>query len=284
MERVIYLERIPAAPLSQSVRMLWYTRAPHVAHQRERVLPNGCVQIVINLARDFLLDCVEDSPQVHRMAPALIVGARSIYETVDCSDMADLAGVVFHPGGFACFASDPVDRFSNRSISLFDVWGQKARSLRDRLRDAPTAQDKLCLLEKLLLENLALNSGRDRVVRFALARFAQNPGMYTVRDIAAETGWSMRHFSQIFREQVGLTPKIWCRLQRFQQAVKQLHAGTEVRWSELALDCGYYDQAHFANEFRAFSGIDATSYSAGRTRWANHVPVAEAAASDFSKT
>jgi AraC-like DNA-binding protein len=53
--------------------------------------------------------------------------------------------------------------------------------------------------------------------------------------------------------------------------VRQLYSGAEVPWAELALDCGYYDQSHFANEFRAFSGIDATTYSSSRTRWANHI-------------
>jgi AraC-like DNA-binding protein len=78
----------------------------------------------------------------------------------------------------------------------------------------------------------------------------------------------------VFREEVGLAPKVWCRVQRFQRAVRRLHAGAEVRWTELAADCGFYDQAHFANEFRAFSGIDATTYvNGGRTMWANHVQV-----------
>ena len=85
------------------------------------------------------------------------------------------------------------------------------------------------------------------------------------------TGWSERRFSQIFREEVGLTPKVWCRIQRFQRAVRQLHAGVDVPWSELALNCGFYDQSHFANEFRAFSGVDITTYSARRTQWANHI-------------
>ena len=99
------------------------------------------------------------------------------------------------------------------------------------------------------------------------------PGMATVREMAKQTGWSERRFSQVFREAVGLSPKTWCRVQRFQRAVQQLHAGGDVRWAELALDCGFYDQSHFANEFRAFSGIDATTYSARRTRWANHIAV-----------
>jgi AraC-like DNA-binding protein len=94
-----------------------------------------------------------------------------------------------------------------------------------------------------------------------------------VRDVAREMGRSERYLSQVFRESVGLTPKAWCRVQRFQRVVRQLHAGVDVPWAELAIDCGYYDQSHFANEFRAFSGIDASTYSARRTQWANHIPI-----------
>ncbi len=97
------------------------------------------------------------------------------------------------------------------------------------------------------------------------------PSIATVRDVARGTGWSERRFSQVFREEVGLTPKVWCRIQRFQRAVHQLHAGVDVPWAELALSCGFYDQSHFANEFRAFSGVDVTTYSARRTLWANHI-------------
>ncbi len=64
---------------------------------------------------------------------------------------------------------------------------------------------------------------------------------------------------------------MWHRLQRFQRAVRQLRAGVEIPWAEVAVDCGFYDQAHFANEFRSFSGIDLTTYSATAHRlWANH--------------
>ena len=94
-----------------------------------------------------------------------------------------------------------------------------------------------------------------------------------VKEVAAETGRRERYLSQVFRERVGLSPKAWCRVQRFQRAVRELHRGADVRWAELALECGYYDQSHFANEFRAFSGIDATTYTVGKTVWANHVAV-----------
>ena len=268
---MIYMERKPGPALKGYVRLLWYTAAPQVAYRRERILPTGRVQIILNLARDFVLDC-QDNGTDRRLPSSLVVGARSSYEIVDTSDMADLAGIIFEAGGFASFARDAVDLFSNQNVPLDDVWGARARTLRDRLRELPSPSAKLDGLESFLVQDFATSPSRKRIVDFALGKFAQVPAACSVRAVAKSTGWSERRFSQIFREEVGLTPKVWCRIQRFQWAVERLHAGVEVPWAKLALDCGYYDQSHFANEFRAFSGIDATSYSGLRRQWPNHIP------------
>ena len=275
---MIYLEHTPAPPLNRFVRSLWYARAPQPGHRRERVLPTGRTQVILNLARDYTLDAREDGLLV-KAAPSLVVGARSVYEVVDTSDMADLIGLVFEPGALPVFAGDAADLFSNRTVDLEDIWGGAARGLRDRLREIPSPAVKLEVLEADLLGRLHIRLTQKPVrlhvaVGFALDYFERAPGVATVAEVARSTGWSERRFSQVFREQVGLAPKVWCRIQRFQRAVQRLHAGAEVRWTELALDCGFYDQAHFANEFRAFSGIDPTTYSSLRdTPWANHVPV-----------
>ncbi|WP_109485902.1 helix-turn-helix domain-containing protein [Occallatibacter savannae] len=270
---MLYLERIPVAPLASFIRVLWYARVGDAVRHRERILPSGCTQIILNLSRDFILDCAEVGPD-RRVSPALVVGARSVYEIVDTSDMSDLIGIVFAPAGFPAFALDAADKFSNRSVALEHVWGRNAESLRGRLRDIENPRDRLACLERFLLgrfeEKLAAHS-RAPQVNFALRYFAELPSAASVRGASRHIGWSERRFSQVFREEVGLTPKVWCRLQRFQQAVRQLHAGVEMRWAELVLDCGYYDQSHFANEFRAFSGVDVSTYTARRTIWANHI-------------
>src|SRR5208283_6042038 len=95
----------------------------------------------------------------------------------------------------------------------------------------------------------------------------------SVAECSRSIGISERRLSQVFREHVGLSPKLWCRIRRFQSAAEALHRGVEIPWAELALACGYYDQPHFANDFRAFSGIDPTTYSTKQLRWQNHIPV-----------
>jgi AraC-like DNA-binding protein len=141
------------------------------------------------------------------------------------------------------------------------------------LREIPDPGTKLGALEGFLLETFRARLFRNEAVKFALHRLGRGPVPASVQRVAEEAGWSVRRFSQVFREQVGLAPKVWCRIRRFQRAVRQLHEGADMRWAELAVECGYYDQSHFANEFRAFSGIDATTYSARRSRWANHIPI-----------
>jgi AraC-like DNA-binding protein len=272
---VFYLERIPAAPLARYVHILWYAKAPRAGHARERILPTGRVQVILNLARDYLLDCAEGEPD-RPIAPALVVGARSVYEIVCCEDMSDLIGLVFRPGCFSRFASDAADLFSNRSVPLEDVWGRPARTLRERLREIPDPEGRLSCLEEFLTKRFTVQQAQSEwlcrgAVHFALQRFAESPSLWTVREVARSAGWSERRFSQVFREEVGFSPKVWCRIQRFQRAVRLMHAGREVAWSELSLDCGFYDQSHFSNEFRAFSGVNPTAYSAQRTLWANHI-------------
>jgi AraC-like DNA-binding protein len=273
---LLYLEHTPAPPLNRFVRAIWYARAPQPGHRRERILPTGNTQVLINLACDYLHDSSEGETR-QNTPPSVVAGGRSVYEIIHTADLADLIGIVFEPGRFPVFASDAADLFSNRFVDLEDVWGLQARSLRDRLRELTTPQQRLLCFERFLTEVFAARILRPRplhhcAVDYALRRFAHAPSLVTVRDVARGTGWSERRFSQVFREQVGFSPKVWCRIRRFQRAMEQLHAGVDLPWSKLALDCGFYDQSHFANEFRAFSGIDATTYVAGgRTPWANHV-------------
>jgi AraC-like DNA-binding protein len=275
---MLYLEYKPGPPLARHIRSLWYASTPQPVHRLERVLPTGRVQVIVNLARDYMTDHPEGRPG-YPVSPALVIGARSIYELIDAADMAGLIGIVFEPGGFSAFAGDAVDLFSNRNWALEDLWGSSAGDLRDRLRELVSPQARLRCFEGFLIERFATKLARRDGLRFAalefaLDRFARAPGLATVREVSRSTGWTERRFSQVFREEVGFSPKVWCRIQRFQRAVERLHAGVEVPWAQLALDCGFYDQSHFANEFRAFSGIDATTYSALRpARWANHVAV-----------
>ncbi|MEN3338317.1 MAG: hypothetical protein V7647_1993 [Acidobacteriota bacterium] len=91
--------------------------------------------------------------------------------------------------------------------------------------------------------------------------------------MTSAVGLSERRFIDRFRTEVGLTPKLFCRVRRFQEVVRRVHRARAVNWSSVALSCGYFDQAHFINDFQAFSGLSPTTYLARKGDHQNHVPL-----------
>jgi AraC-like DNA-binding protein len=260
---MIYLERKPSPALAGCVEMLWYACAPNVPHQRELVLPGGKIQFVISLAADHLTECTPEGDVP--IAPALLVGARTSAELIATGDMKRLAGVVFRPGGLGPWLRERADLFYEQSLSLSDLWAMEP--VRERLREpATTAEVTLQVLDETLCERASARERRSHV-RQALSLLRS----LSVRETARELGISERRLHHVFSEDVGLSPKQWSRVRRFQRAVRALHQGAEMRWAELAVTCGYADQAHFSRDFRSFSGIDPTTYSAACGQWQNHV-------------
>lgn len=266
---MIYLEQSPSPMLQPWVRSLWYCRAPKLPHRRERVLPNGCLQIILSLSHTSLTECGPDGADTSPIPRAIVVGARGRYEVIDTADLDELVGIAFRAGGFARVFRERADLFFEQSISLDEVW--PSQPTLERVSAAMTPAEKLTVLDELLCERLDPKACRSMTIDQALYLLRQRE--LRIAECARAIGLSERRLSQVFREEVGLGPKMWCRIGRFQAAVRALHSGADVRWAELALSCGYYDQPHFANDFRAFSGIDPTTYTAHRGRWQNHVPI-----------
>lgn len=194
------------------------------------------------------------------IAPSLLIGIRSRAGMIDTAKLRAAMGVVFRPGAMHAFSNMPADAFHDRNISLDLFWGSMVRSLRDRLRSASDAAKKFQVLEGALLSRVNERVQLNAAVRYALLQFARRPEIPRVRELAQEAGLSRRRFAQLFREQIGLTPKLYCRVQRFQNALKQSAAGASVDWAQLALAAGYCDQAHLAHEFREFSGLSPNAY------------------------
>jgi AraC-like DNA-binding protein len=114
-------------------------------------------------------------------------------------------------------------------------------------------------------------TGVHPAIAFSLAAFNRVPMATSIGAVTDKIGMSAKRFIERFKAQVGVSPKQYCRIRRFQRAILRAHRGDTVPWPEVAMDCGYYDQAHFIHDFRSFSGLTPTGYQAGRTAFQNHV-------------
>lgn len=265
---------MPEAPLAEYVDFLWYFNGYRSDHDRERVLPDGSSELIINLQdtprRRFDRDNPDRSESFRR---AWISGSHSGFLLIDVLQNSSLIGAHFKPGGLAPFIPGGSGEMSNQVVEADAVWGIAAIDLQDSLRMAPTPELKFELMEKFLLAVARHRFERHPAIVYALRRFTAVPHQLSIESVAGEIGLSHKQFIERFRREVGLTPKRYCRVRRFQLVLDEIDRHQIACWPDVALACGYYDQAHFINEFRAFSGLNPQAYLRDAGEYRNFVPV-----------
>jgi AraC-like DNA-binding protein len=263
----------PQAPLSSFVDYFWYMEAYHSPHSKELSLPNGCVELVIDLRTDRIT--MYNRLGVEQgYGSSIVCGPHTEFFVIDSSGESTVVGVHFKPGGVVPFLQMPSDELSNMHVSLEQIWGSGAVDLRDELLQADGPEAMFRILENQLLEHARTPiqpMSRHPAVLFAI-RELQSPPMYSrsVSEIVDQIGLSSRRFIQIFKEEVGMTPKLFHRISRFQEVLSRMANNTAMEWTEIALECGYYDQSHFIKDFQAFSGLNPSEYRPVSGRHHNH--------------
>jgi AraC-like DNA-binding protein len=129
------------------------------------------------------------------------------------------------------------------------------------------------VLEHFLLRQAKLARDGNPAIHHALRRFNTQPSVPSIAAVADELGVSHKHLIQQFRNEVGLTPKRYCRIQRFQSVLRAIQNQRKVEWADIACAGGYFDQAHFIREFRDFSGLNPAAYLTQRGEYLGYVPV-----------
>ena len=264
----------PRAPLSDFVEMLWLYESLSAPQGRERLLPDGSTELIIELrGQSFRISDGEDYDDLRSFRDGVVIGVHSKSFAMETSGPSTVIGAHFKPGGIYPFLKAPASELHG-AVAPFDFeWGRRAHDLRERLLEAATPADKFDLLERFLLSEVTRPLTWHPAVMFALSQFREGTSVAKVSEVVDRTGYSHRRFNELFRERVGLTPKRHHRLARFQEVLRGVEKAQDVDWAGLALDCGYFDQAHLIHEFREFSGMAPTAYLADRGLRSHHVPL-----------
>jgi AraC-like DNA-binding protein len=261
----------PGAALEPYVERFWYCSGYDGIHRKERVLPDGRFQLVVSLSGAPLRAPSTTPAEPGRASGSLVLGMRSRFAVIDTATLQSAMGVVFRPGGTRAFFDEPAAAFLNESVPLDQVWGSAADDLRNRLRAASTVTSRFRALEDALLQRIDVRRQLHAAVRYALREIARASPGRSVLAVAREAGMSRRRFAQLFREQVGLTPKLYSRLARFQRVLRTIGTGAAANWADLALSGGFCDQPHLVHEFREFSGLAPGTYLASERPAMNRV-------------
>ena len=257
---MFYLTYAPGPPISEFVDYFWLFEGGQTA-RKERIVPSGTIELVVNLRDDEVRIYDREQPEKYRrFSGAVASGTYSSIFVVDAMQHESMLGVHFKPGGafpiLGALASELTDAHAN----LEDLWGRAALELRERLCTVSTYRERFQVMEEILTHRVRRSQKGHPAVPIALRLLGASGTGALVRDIAREVGISQRRFSQVFATQVGLSPKLFSRILRFQRVRTLAHRTEKLDWAQLASTCGYFDQSHLINDFREFSGFSPTEY------------------------
>lgn len=237
----------PPEVLRPHVEVAWAMEwdLPAEKQFRQVTLPNPCVQLVVE----------------PREAMVMGVVRKAFAVTLEKSGF--VLGVKFRPAGFAPFAGRPVAAMTDLRFRLSEYFGrvnEDALLRMARERDAAGLASEL--FRMLEAEHVALDE-ESAAMRDAAQMAAEDSGIKTTADLAERCGRTVRALQRGFQAHVGVGPKWVIRRYRLQEAAARIDAGKTCDWAGLARELGYFDQAHFANEFRRFVGCAPGEYERG---------------------
>lgn len=266
------LQREPPPALRPFVSTLWASEPIASGPTfRERVLPTGRMHLVFRSPTHPLR--ILDDPRDHRgrtFGHAIVGGARADPYLREVPPGGASVGAQLRAGACAALFGAPADALAARHTSLESLWGAGAMRACDRIFSAPDPARQLDVFAGILAARLPRVHGLHPAVARALAGFRESPN---VNAMVAASGYSHRHFIAVFERETGLTPKRFCRVQRFRKLLAHAAAHPAMSWTELALAGGYSDQSHFNREFHAFAGITPGEYRRASPRHPHHVPL-----------
>lgn len=250
----------PAGLFAQFADMVWWSQITEPGSGRERVLPTGAMTLVINLGDEpFRLFRNEEDQAGFCFRDSVVWGPTTRYAVRDTTRKGAAIGVHFRPGMAGAVLGISAPELADNFASLEDLWGSRARALRNRLVEAATAPEKIATVQRLLAP-LHKPLFPHPAVAYALCELARPP-VKSVELVRSRAGYGAKRFIELFRAAAGMTPKRYSRLLRFQNVLEQAsRPGRKTDWAQVAAEGGYTDQAHLTHEFKSFAGITPGAY------------------------
>jgi AraC-like DNA-binding protein len=184
--------------------------------------------------------------------------------------------VAFKKGKAFPFYPFPMNELSDIVTDANLVFGRKFHDLREQLLAAKSVERMFELVENFLLRQAGNGICEDistRCIDHALSSIIHKPTLRCLHQLSDEIGYSQKHFIDLFRGQVGVSPKQYLKIMRFQKAISAIENNVSIPWSRIALESGYYDQAHFIHDFKHFSGFTPKEYIKRKSSTLNYIPV-----------
>ena len=225
-----------------------------------RVLPDTCVELFVNYTNTPV--AIIGNELYDR---SIVTFRMSRHSDVQMRKGSGCLAICFYPGVAYRFFHLPMHILADKTLALSDLWRGMAAEIESRLADASNHKERAVIVQKYLLRQLTQNE-YDQQVAYCLGKIQQSANHMPVSQLTNDTGLSQRHLSRKFQQIVGLAPKEYLRVCRFIKSLNHLKRYPLLSLTEVAYESGYYDQAHFNRDYKAFTG-----YTPGQVALATNI-------------
>lgn len=218
----------------------------------ERVYPCGYATLVFHYGSPSIFQKKNSSKYIE---PNLVIcGQQTSYYDLSLSGKTGMILIVFRPHGVKSFFNFPITELLNENLSLQDLLNNETIELEDKLFNSPNNRQRITHLENFLIKRLIHNDEFERV-EYALEIIENLKGQIKAQDIAPEVCLGIKQFERTFSKYVGINPKKYASIVRFQNVIQMRREHKNSSMFQLAFDNGYYDHAHFIHDFKSFTGL-----------------------------
>ena len=228
-------------------------------HSIEKVIPDGSINLIFELdgmkRNVFDNDTLKPKQEFTRV---WLSGIQRNMLSISAHEDSEMFVVRFKPAGAYPFLPKPTNEFTDQVIPAEEIFGREIFGLRDVLIKAESPEDKRevafeWLDDTFVAEKLPKTEITESVEKILVdPHFQQN----NLAELIEESGYSQKQFISLFKEYVGIAPKYFQRIVRFNEILAKIQKNQELSWTDISYECGFYDQAHFIKEFQHFCGVN----------------------------
>lgn len=252
-----YREYPPSAALAPFVKCFWSLESDDETHERERVFPDGSIELILHFGDFFQKYNTTGKASVqHR---SFFHGQLKRYIELQPTGKVGIFSVRFHPAGLRPFVPFSIDEITDITATTAFAWGEKATQLEIDLLKAESTDQRIAVMEAFLLSQLNPEQV-DTIVEKCVEQIIEQAGISSVDEIARQQAIGKRALERRFQQSVGLSPKLFARIIRFNYALQLIEKRDFSNFTSVAYEGGFYDQAHFIKDFHDFTGLNPKQY------------------------
>lgn len=242
----MYREYLPDIRLQHLIETYWVSDGMIENAQKEQIMPDGCIDIIFNFDND-----TSGSPTYG--IPKLVGTMTSLLEITYQPGRIQMMGIRFAPTGITAFTQIPVNEITNRHVDLSMTETLLDTDFYNRLPEMENMQERISYLNQYFITRLYKFYTVNRQIQYAVSMIRKSAGQLMVKQLALETCICERHLERKFKAAVGVSPKVFSNVVRFQAARQYIKAHPEESLYSIAIACGYHDHSHMYKEFARFS-------------------------------